>query len=217
MTISANQSSNTHHKPLKLTLVLCGLLSACTDSSVSSPPTEPTNASEPLVVVGPSISAAQLANDNTVTVQNALALVTDEAVVVTRPIELPAAANPDQTGTSTETSVETAAETTVETTAETATDPIDASTDNANAEPDSVITQVETEVPATDASEPEQQISRNAEERRAVWLQMRISIAAQLNDLIQTLIPVQSGNAGNVDTDTDTDTDTVNRQVNLYP
>ena len=138
MTISANQSSNTHHKPLKLTLVLCGLLSACSDSSVSSPPTEPTNASEPLVVVGPSISAAQLANDNTVTVQNALALVTDEAVVVTRPIDLPAAANPDQTGT--------AAETTAETTAETATDPIDASTDNANAEPDSVITQVETEV-----------------------------------------------------------------------
>lgn len=101
-----------HRKFLKpaLTLVLCGILAACSDSvetdlqsvsesantpfSTNTSPDNPPVADTQVIAVGPSVSAAQLSNDSTVTVREALALVTEEAVSDTRPVGPPAAATP---------------------------------------------------------------------------------------------------------------------------
>jgi len=117
MTVSANHPRNANYKHVltpTFTLVLCGLLSACSDSAVTEPQTAPEVASTPVVAVGPSLSAAQLSNDSTVTVQNALALVTDEAVLNTRPIDSPEAAAPDLVDALTPTTDSNAVDTEIE-------------------------------------------------------------------------------------------------------
>lgn len=79
-----------------LSLLLIGVLSACSDTGVSG---VSTNASEQTLitptVVRPSSSAAELANDSTVTVQAALARVTESDTEVTQTVAPPSAANPD--------------------------------------------------------------------------------------------------------------------------
>ena len=88
-----------------LSLLVVGFLAACSDSGVSGVYTPPNSQASPSDA-RPSLSAAQLANDLTVTAQTALTLPSETSDLEQAPVGEPAAANPDD-NTSTDSQPET--------------------------------------------------------------------------------------------------------------